>query len=78
MNVLNMASSKYLNDVIHASVENNSFYNSIPRVSNMLTTILVGIISDWMHVKCRLSLTTVRKTFATLCENGNSLNHSVY
>lgn len=48
----------------------------MPRIASVFVSIFTGFISDWMHEKRDVSLTTIRKTFAALCnffspKNGN-------
>lgn len=56
-----------MNDVLHISIQKNAVYSSIPRIANIIVSLITGFVSDWMHVHGGLSLTTVRKTFAALC-----------
>lgn len=39
----------------------------MPRIASVFVSIFTGFISDWMHEKRDVSLTTIRKSFAALC-----------
>lgn len=71
---LNLGFPKYLNDVLHIPVEKNSIYTSLPRMTNIFVSIFAGFMSDWLHTKCKMRLTTVRKTFCVLGMIQNQLN----
>lgn len=58
---------KYLNDVLHVPIQKNAVYSALPRIINIGVSIFSGFISDWMHVKRGIGLTTIRKIFAALC-----------
>ncbi|XP_031629153.1 putative inorganic phosphate cotransporter isoform X2 [Contarinia nasturtii] len=64
--VVNTDLPKYLNDVLHIPIEKNAVYSSIPRIANIGVSVLTGFISDWMHEKRGVDVTTVRKIFAAL------------
>lgn len=67
--VINTDFSKYINDVLHVPIQMNAIYSSVPRIASVFVSIFTGFISDWMHEKRDVSLTTIRKTFAALCNN---------
>lgn len=66
MYVTNIGFPKYINDVLHISIEKNSSYAAWSRFLHTTTIILSGFISDWMFTKRKISLTGVRKTFVVL------------
>lgn len=77
--IVNTNFPKYMNDVLHISLKKNSLYTSVPRFVNIVLSIFSGFMSDWLHSKRKVSLTTVRKIFAGLCEFfGNRLFDQVY
>lgn len=65
--VVNTDLPKYMNDVLHIPIQKNAVYSSVPRIANTLVSLVTGFISDWMHETRKISITTVRKTFAALC-----------
>ena len=65
--MVNNGFPKYVNDVLHVPIQENSIYNSVPRIVNIFLAIGAGFTSDWMHGKYNISLTTIRKIFIALC-----------
>lgn len=56
-----------MNDILHIPIQKNAVFSSIPRIANIIVSLLTGFVSDWMHVHRGISFTTVRKTFSALC-----------
>lgn len=65
---------KYFNDVLHIPIERNSIYNSVSRIMNIFVAIFTGFMCDWMHVKHKIALTTIRKTCVALCKASDQFN----
>lgn len=57
---------KYMNDVLHVSIEKNSIYSSLPRVISLVVALTAGYLCDWMTAQRDLTITNVRKTFIFL------------
>lgn len=64
--IVNIDLPKYLNDVLHVSIQKNSIYSSVPRILSIIISLASGLIGDLMNTKCRISRTCVRKTFVIL------------
>lgn len=64
--VVNVDLPKYMNDVMHVSVEKNGLYSSLPKFLSIFVSIFTGFVSDWMYEKCKISLTIIRKVFVSL------------
>lgn len=54
---------KYMNDVLHFSIQDNGLYSSIPQVIKLIMALLTGILSDWLITNQHLTITKGRKIF---------------
>lgn len=63
---MNTDISKYINDVLHVSVRKNGIYSSLPKILSIFVSVSSGFVSDWMHEKRNMKLTTIRKLFVAL------------
>lgn len=59
---------KYMNDVLHVSVQENGVYSSLPWVIYVLVSFVSGYVSDWLIATGRLSITNTRKLLAIICK----------
>lgn len=64
--IMGIGFPKYINDVLHLSIQKNSIYSSIPRIINMFVSIFAGFMSDWLYSTRKISLTNIRKTFVAV------------
>lgn len=64
--IVNTDISKYINDVLHVSVRKNGIYSSLPKILSIFVSVSSGFVSDWMHEKRNMKLTTIRKLFVAL------------
>lgn len=64
--IINTDLPKYLNDVLHISIEKNGIYSSLPKVLSIFISTGSGLVSDMMLSKCNLDRTCVRKLFVVL------------
>lgn len=64
--IINTDIPKYLNDVLHVSLRDNSIYSSIPRILSVFITIGSGITADVLQNKFNIDQTNVRKLFVIL------------
>lgn len=64
--IINNDLPKYLNDVLHVSIEDNSIYSSVPKVLSIVVSTGSGFIGDLMLTKCHIDRTNVRKVFVVL------------
>lgn len=69
--IVNIDLPKYLNDVLHVSIQKNSIYSSVPRVLSIIISLASGFIGDLMITKCKISRTCVRKVFVILSKFGH-------
>lgn len=59
---------KYMNDVLHVSVEENGIYSSIPWAVFVPVALLSSYWCDWLISSGRLNITQTRKLFVFICE----------
>lgn len=59
---------KYLNDVLHVTIEENSIYTSVPKVLSVIISIGSGFVCDLLLKKCHYDRTCIRKVFVVLSE----------
>lgn len=59
---------KYMNDVLHVSVEENGVYSSIPSAAFVPVALLSSYWCDWLISSGRLNITQTRKLFVILCK----------
>ncbi|XP_050540926.1 sialin-like isoform X2 [Daktulosphaira vitifoliae] len=64
---------KYMNDVLHFSVNQNALLSSIPFIAQWITSILSSILADWTIQKQYMSVTNVRKVYAAIGTVGPGL-----
>lgn len=57
---------RYMNDVLHVSIEDNGFYSSIPWAMYILVIVSSGTVSDKLISKGRLTITRSRKIFTAI------------
>lgn len=57
---------KYMNDVVHVSIQKNSIYSALPRVISLSVALTAGCVCDWMVGKRDVSITNARRTFIFL------------
>lgn len=57
---------KYMNDVLHFSIQDNGIYSSIPQVTKLIMALVTGALNDWLINSGRLSLTNGRKIFVAV------------
>lgn len=63
---------KYMNDVVHMSLQENGVYSSVPYLCWMLSAFAFGSLGDWLIATKRLTVTNARKLFIVL---GNKIRH---
>lgn len=66
--IINTDLPKYLNDVLHVSIEKNAIYSSVPKVLSIVVSTGSGFLSDIMMSKWHVNRTVVRKVFVVLSE----------
>lgn len=66
--IINNDLPKYLNDILHVSIEENSIYSSIPKVLSVLVSTGSGYMCDLMLNKFHYNRTCIRKVFVVLSE----------
>lgn len=57
---------KYMNDVLHFSIQDNGLYSSIPQLIKLMLSLSTSALSDWLIAKRYLSITAGRKIFISL------------
>ncbi|XP_031630362.1 putative inorganic phosphate cotransporter [Contarinia nasturtii] len=62
--VLNLP--KYMNDVLHFSIQDNGIYSSIPQVIKLIMALATGAISDWIIAADHLTITSGRRIFVAV------------
>lgn len=60
------SNSKYLNDVLHVSIDKNAIYSSVPKVLSIIVSTGSGFLGDLMLSKWHVDRTIVRKIFVVL------------
>lgn len=58
---------KYMNDVLHFSIEENGIYTSLPQLLKLFVSLGTGAWSDWLIANDYLSITNARKIFIAIC-----------
>lgn len=66
--IINNDLPKYLNDVLHVSIEENSIYSSVPKVLSVIISTGSGFVCDLMLNKLNYNRTNIRKAFVVLSE----------
>lgn len=66
--IINNDLPKYLNDILHVSIEENGIYSSVPKVLSVFISIGSGFVCDLMLNKFHYNRTSVRKIFVVLSE----------
>lgn len=66
--IVNTDLPKYLNDVLHVTIEDNSIYSSVPRISSIFVSICSGFLGDLMQTRCNINRNHIRKLFVILSE----------
>lgn len=66
--IINNDLPKYLNDILHVSIEKNGIYSSIPKILSVIVSIGSGFMCDLMLNKFHYDRTCVRKMFVVLSE----------
>ncbi|XP_055326920.1 sialin-like [Sitodiplosis mosellana] len=64
--IINTDLPKYLNDVLHVSIENNAVYSSVPKILSILVSTGSGFLSDLMMSMWHVKRTRVQKIFVVL------------
>lgn len=59
---------KYMNDVLHFSIQDNGIYSSIPQLIKLIMALVTGVLNDWLIAKNHLSITGGRKVFVGIGE----------
>lgn len=63
---------KYMNDVLHFSIQDNGFYSSVPQVLKLILALMTGALNDWLIAAEYITITNARKLFVAvgmcLCE----------
>lgn len=57
---------KYMNDVLHFSIQDNGIYSSIPQAMKLIMALVTGAMNDWLIAANYLSITYGRKIFVAL------------
>lgn len=57
---------KYMNDVLHVTVQNNGIFSSIPHLVELIFSFFIGYLSDWLIAHQYLNATQSRKLFVFL------------
>lgn len=61
---------KYMNDVLHVSVQDNGIFSSIPHFVELIMSFFIGYLSDWLIEHRYVSVTHSRKLFVILGKRG--------
>ncbi|XP_031629149.1 sialin-like [Contarinia nasturtii] len=64
--IINTDLPKYLNDVLHVSIDKNGIYSSVPKILSIIVSTGSGIVSDLLLSKYHIDRTLVRKIFVVL------------
>lgn len=64
--IVNTDLPKYMNDVLHVSIEDNSIYSSAPRILSIFVSICSGFLSDSMQNRYNMKRNHIRKLFVIL------------
>lgn len=59
---------KYMNDVLHFSIQDNGIYSSIPQLIKLIMALVGGTINDWLIAADHLTITNGRKIFVAIGE----------
>lgn len=59
---------KYMNDVLHFSIQDNGLYTSLPQLLKLIVSLAAGALSDWLIGNNYMSITNARKIYISLCE----------
>lgn len=57
---------KYMNDVLHFSIQDNGIYSSIPQLIKLIMALVTGAINDWLIAADHLTITNGRKIFVAI------------
>lgn len=64
---------KYMNDVLHFSIQDNGIYSSIPQLIKLIMAVVTGSLNDWLIAKKHLTITGSRRIFVSI---GKRVSHS--
>lgn len=59
---------KYMNDVLHVSIQENGIYTSVPWAMRIIVSFAGGYVSDWLIATERISISNARKMFVIICK----------
>lgn len=59
---------KYMNDVLHFSIQDNGIYSSIPQLIKLIMALVTGALNDWLIAKNYLTITGGRRIFVAFGE----------
>lgn len=57
---------KYMNDVLHFSIQDNGVYSSIPQAIKLVLALLTGALNDWLVAANHMTITNARKVFVAV------------
>ncbi|XP_055314259.1 putative inorganic phosphate cotransporter isoform X2 [Sitodiplosis mosellana] len=57
---------KYMNDVLHFSIQDNGIYSSIPQLIKLIMALVGGAINDWLIAADHCTITNGRKIFVSI------------
>lgn len=57
---------KYMADVMHFNIAENGILSAIPYITMWITSLVCGVLADWILKHGFLTVTTVRKVLATI------------
>lgn len=57
---------KYMNDVLHFSIQDNGVYSSIPQAIKLVLALLTGALNDWLVAVNYMTITNARKIFVAV------------
>lgn len=57
---------KYMNDVLHFSIQDNGVYSSIPQAIKLILALLTGALNDWLIAANYMTITNARKLFVAV------------
>lgn len=63
-----------MSTVLKFPIKENGLYSSIPYLAMWVSSILMGIVSDWMFVRKMITITNTRKLWTTVGELKNDKN----
>lgn len=76
--IINTDLPKYLNDVLHVSINDNGLYSSIPRILSVFVSIGSGIVADILQHRLNIDRTNVRKLFVILSKHWTQAHERNY